>query len=118
MSGRPKERSMFGERLNFILKQREKKYGRGERKRLADFLGVAPERVTYWSKGEQEPPLATVLKIARHYKVTVDWLLGGDMSRADKRSEDRGYAMGLRLAAAWMVDVAEKLHDKADKTIL
>ena len=116
MSQKPKEMSKFGERLTYILDQREKKYGKGERKRLADFIGCTGANVTSWTAGRQEPSLLTVLKIARHYRVTVDWLIGGDVTSTAQHAEDRGYAMGLRLAAAWMVDVAEKLHEKADKT--
>ena len=61
-------------------------------------------------------PLALVF----YYGVTVDWLLGREGSKEKTTSaqyaEARGYAMGLRLAADALVDMSERLHDKADRT--
>lgn len=43
---------------------------------LADALGVSNRTVSKWENGESEPDCHTLMELARHYRTTVDNLLG------------------------------------------
>lgn len=43
---------------------------------LANILGVSRQTVNNWTLGKSEPKYETLVKIAQHFNVTVDWLLG------------------------------------------
>lgn len=62
---------MFGLRLKELRKES------GERQSdLADFLSVSKTTVCQWETNKQEPDLKTLVKIADHYKISTDFLLG------------------------------------------
>ncbi len=51
--------------------------GKGETQgQLADILGVSNRTVSKWECGDGEPDMATLIKIAEHYGVTLDKLCG------------------------------------------
>lgn len=93
---------------------------KGGRKAVAKAVGVSPQTISNIVSGTHRQRLPLLVAIADHYGVTVDWLLGRegvkDKTVASRNAEARGYAMGLRLAADAMTDLAERLHDKADRT--
>lgn len=93
---------------------------KGGRKAVAKAVGVSPQTISNIVSGTHRPRLPLLVAIADHYGVTVDWLLGREGSKEKttntQAAEARGYAMGLRLAADAMTDLAERLHDKADRT--
>lgn len=93
---------------------------KGGRKAVAKAVGVSPQTISNIISGTHRPRLPLLVAIADHYGVTVDWLLGRegvkDKTVASRNAEARGYAMGLRLAADAMTDLAERLHDRADRT--
>ncbi len=43
---------------------------------LAHDLGVAQNTLSNWEKGNREPDLSTIVKIAEYFDVTTDYLLG------------------------------------------
>lgn len=43
---------------------------------IAAVLGVAEQTLTSWERGRAEPGCATLVALAKHYGVSVDWLLG------------------------------------------
>ena len=45
-------------------------------------IGRIRQRVNSWKKGESSPDLDTVGEIARVYGLSLDWLIGGDESKA------------------------------------
>ena len=93
---------------------------KGGRTSLAKAVGVTPQSISNIISGTHRPRLPLLVAIADHYGVTVDWLLGREGVKektvASQNAEARGYAMGLRLAADAMTDLAERLHDRADRT--
>ena len=93
---------------------------KGGRKSLAKAVGVSPQKISNIISGTHRPKLPLLVAIADHYGVTVDWLLGREgvkeKTTNTQAAEARGYAMGLRLAADAMTDLAERLHDRADTT--
>ena len=64
---------MFKERLKEIRTENNVK-----QVELANFLGVRNTTVSAWETGDNEPDLTTVVKIARYFHVTTDYLLGMD----------------------------------------
>lgn len=94
---------------------------KGGRKSLAKAVGVSPQSISNIISGTHRPKLPLLVAIADYYGVTVDWLLGREGVKektvASQNAEARGYAMGLRLAADAMTDLAERLHNKADNTV-
>ena len=94
---------------------------KGGRKALAEAVGVSVQSISNIVSGVNRPKLPLLVAIADYYGVTVDWLLGREGCKektvSGQIAEARGYAMGLRLAADAMTDLAERLHERADKTV-
>jgi len=62
---------MFGERIQQLRLMHEE-----TQKDLANFLGVSRQTVANYETGKHEPDFETLKKIADHYKVSIDYLLG------------------------------------------
>jgi len=92
---------------------------RGDLAAMSKALGYSKQVTCCWREGISVPRLATLIQVADYFGVTVDWLLGREGVKektvASQNAEARGYAMGLRLAADAMTDLAARLHDKADR---
>jgi transcriptional regulator with XRE-family HTH domain len=50
-------------------------------KDVAYHLGVTQAMVSYWERGECEPPLGMLIRIADHFGVTLDELVGRKVNR-------------------------------------
>ena len=62
---------VFGERVKQILKET----GLTQRK-LADGLGVQTSTLCEWLNDHNEPPMQTIVDIAKFFDVSTDYLLG------------------------------------------
>ena len=69
---------MFKDRLKEIRTENNVK-----QVELANFLGVRNTTVSAWETGDNEPDLTTVVKIARFFNVTTDYLLDADELQND-----------------------------------
>lgn len=47
-------------------------------KELADLLQTTQGTLSNWERGETQPDFETLLKIAKHYNVTIDYILMND----------------------------------------
>lgn len=47
-------------------------------KKLANDLGVAQSSINYWEKGQRDPSIMVVEKIAAYFQVNIDYLMGWD----------------------------------------
>ena len=47
--------------------------------KLADYLGVTLQSVNYYINGKREPNIATLIKLAEYFDVSVDYLVGRDV---------------------------------------
>lgn len=64
-------KDMFGKRL------KELRIERGmTQQQLADYLGVDRTAVMKWELGERETNFSMLIKIAKYFQVTTDYLLG------------------------------------------
>ena len=63
----------FGEKL----KELRLEAGLSQRK-LGEKLGVCNQTVSFWESGSREPDLDGLLKIAKYFGVSTDYLLGID----------------------------------------
>lgn len=63
-------------KLGMVLKDLRKEKGISQRT-LGDILSVCNQTISFWETGSREPDLDTLLKIAKVFDVTVDYLLGG-----------------------------------------
>ncbi len=69
---------MFGDKL------RELRTNANEsQEELGNLLKVAPNTVSYWEANKSTPSLTMVPKIAEHYGVTTDYMLGFNKSDID-----------------------------------
>jgi len=44
--------------------------------KLATEIGVTQKAIDFWEKGINEPKISYVIKLAMHFKVSTDYLLG------------------------------------------
>ena len=89
----------------------------GAKTRLAKGIGVQLPTVECICKGTRCPTLIVLLRIADHYKVSIDELIGRGKAATASNAEARGYAAGLRLAADAIADLSMRLHDRADNVL-
>ena len=61
----------FGDRLHALRKEQKLIL-----EKFAEPLGVTKQAVGRWEKGERQPSLALLSKIAESYKISTDYLLG------------------------------------------
>lgn len=71
MIDRTKVLEQLGERIRTLREER-----RYQQKEIAERLGVLPQAFSNYENGKREPDLLTVLKLAKLFDVTVDYLLG------------------------------------------
>lgn len=45
---------------------------------LGNRLNVCNQTVSFWESGQREPDLDTLIKIAKYFQVTTDFLLGNE----------------------------------------
>jgi len=62
---------MLPNRLKELRKQQEM-----TQVQLADLLGVSARTIYMWEAGERKPDIETLVKLARQFSVTTDYLLG------------------------------------------
>ena len=64
---------------------------------IAETLDVTQQTVQIWEKGEHTPKITTLVKVARHFHVTIDWLLGIDTAAPiiEKYSDGEKYLISL-----------------------
>lgn len=77
------------ENKNILGKRLRDCRGSKSAREVADLLGITQQTLTGYERGRAEPNCAMLAALARHYKVTTDWLLGltnvsgAPLSRAD-----------------------------------
>jgi repressor LexA len=67
----------FRERFNELISESPKTDSE-----IARDLGISKQALSTWKTGEHSPKTPTVQTLARYFSVSVDWLLGFDISRA------------------------------------
>lgn len=60
--------------MNRIKELREKE--NLNQSKLAEILGFTQQSISRFENGQSEPDLATVIKLANHFQVTIEYLLG------------------------------------------
>lgn len=50
--------------------------GQKPAREIAAMLGITQQAYTAWERGQAEPSCSALVAISKHYKVSVDWLLG------------------------------------------
>ena len=48
---------------------------------LADSLHVSKQTVSAWKNGTRSPKKPTIISIAEHFDVTIEWIMGFDVER-------------------------------------
>lgn len=69
-----KTRPPFGEQLNFLLK-----YFNITQYRFIKETKIAEQTVINWRKGKYEPNVESLVKLAKHFKCSVDFILGREI---------------------------------------
>ncbi|MDE6442489.1 MAG: helix-turn-helix domain-containing protein [Clostridia bacterium] len=60
-----------------IIKELRLEEGISQRE-LGNRLNVCNQTVSFWESGQREPDLDTLLKIAKYFQVSTDFLLGNE----------------------------------------
>lgn len=71
MIDRTKVLMQLGERIRMLREEH-----RYQQKEIAEKLGVSPQAFSNYENGKREPDLLTILRLAKLFNVSVDYLLG------------------------------------------
>lgn len=52
---------------------------------IANALGVSKQALSMWRHGTRSPKKSVLIKIAKEYDVSIEWLMGFDVDRNTKR---------------------------------
>lgn len=52
---------------------------------LADSLHVSKQTVSAWKNGTRSPKRPTIISIAEHFGVTIEWLMGFDVEKMEDK---------------------------------
>ena len=72
---------MLSEQLRKLRKQKNL-----TQKQLADYLHVTDSAVAMWEHGRREPDIEILTKLADFYGVTVDYLLGREVTTSTQQA--------------------------------
>lgn len=98
---------MFAERL----KQLRKENGISQQK-LADLLGLGQSTIAMWEKGKNSPEYESLLKIAKIFGTSIDYLTGQKAQKASHRIPVLGY-----VRAGVPTEAVEEILDYEDVTV-
>ena len=96
---------MIGKRLRPLRQQ----YSLTQ-KELADIIGVTTKMISFYERDEKEPSLKTLNKLAKHFGVSTDYLLGTDEK---KRKTNRIPVLGT-IVAGIPVEAVQDIEDYED----
>lgn len=83
----------FSNRIKHLRTQFEE-----AQEKLAEFLGITRAAYTNIENGKREPDFETIKKLANHFSVTIDYLLGNEKSPAIKDDDEAKNSNGERAA--------------------
>lgn len=72
-------------------------------KELADTLGVAQSSINYWEKGQRDPSISIVEKIADYFGISVDEMIGWDENKTIEEN-----ITNSTIAAEMLYDIIKK----------
>ena len=75
----PREASPFAGRLRALREQQGVTL-----EVVAAQIGTTKQSMSHWELGRSEPSFEMLVRLARHYRVSIDWLVGGE-TRAPPR---------------------------------
>lgn len=101
---------MFKERLNELLKSRNM-----YQNDLAQYIGYTTQAVSRWCRGETEPDLEMLAKIANFFNVSTDYLLGNVPYKNDKELEEIKALKRLLVKNGFMEDNEDLTDEELNK---
>ena len=72
---------MLGKQLRKLRRQKD-----WTQKQLSEYLHVSKSTITMWELGQRDPDTAMLLKLADFYGVTVDYLLGREITTSTQQA--------------------------------
>lgn len=78
MDKKAKVRETVQRNINWLIEHREN----GVPAEFARKVGAYSQKVNNWRQGNNMPDLATVETIANTYRISLDWFIGGDITKA------------------------------------
>ena len=76
--------STFKERFAMLCEENS-----GSLTTLADALHVSKQTVSAWRNGTRSPKQPTIIGIAEHFGISIEWLMGFDVERISKKKEQK-----------------------------
>lgn len=98
----------IGERIAALRVEKEE-----TQQQLADSLGVKRETIKFWEGGNRQIKGGDIIKIARHFGISTDYLLGISDVKAPETSMQAVCDMtGLSEESIFSLQILKKFHDK------
>ncbi|MDR1094639.1 MAG: helix-turn-helix domain-containing protein [Clostridiales bacterium] len=106
------EKNIFGERLRELREDYEI-----SQSKLADILNISQRAISYWERGEKEPDIDMIRRLAKYFRTSTDYLLGmtSVKSEPDYKHRDKlpGEGKPRKVNAADFEDSAPAPRKKA-----
>jgi transcriptional regulator with XRE-family HTH domain len=77
---------MYMNRIRELRKQKDM-----TQKELAKLLQIADSTLSYWEIGKYEPDIKALIKLSRFFEVSIDYILGSDLTRWDLDTSAKPY---------------------------
>ena len=82
---------------------------------LSRALKVSKQTISAWKNGTRSPKEPTIITIAQHFHVTVEWLMGFDVSRFNQDQQEnvpRPKTIEARIVSAWIDDLPKEDRER------
>jgi len=87
---------MFGQRLEQLLNEKGI-----QQSVLAEYLNMSDSTISQWKTGKRSPDIESLMKIAKYFNCTTDYLLGlSDQSKPSFAKRDQEIELDFRIAAS------------------
>lgn len=107
--------------MNFAEILKKTRYDSGEtQKNLSEKIGYSQSVISEWEKGTIDPTSQALIALAKHYHLTVDYLLGIEKNQTNTNDTDeqllleayRAMSPGKRQALLSMLDIEQTQENK------
>lgn len=95
----------FGEKIQTLRKEAGL-----SQEELADQLGVSRQAVSKWERDSGYPETEKILRMARLFQVTVDYLLNEETTSGERPPGEKGYYVSRETAAGFLAHKRRRLH--------
>lgn len=100
---------MFGDKLKEL-----RKLNNVSQEKLGEFLGVTNTAIYSWEINRTQPPIETIIKLAKFFNVTTDYLLDFNQEDIDKLEKLK---TAIKEAGMWDYNLDDMKKEDFEKAI-